>query len=78
LVELRNMRIFPVFLWVMKCNKVNNMRKVAKNALRIRHECMTFYCGLWRFLKNGDIKKRLLIKTFGLENKRIISCVIHI
>ena len=21
--------------------------------------------------KNGDIKKRLLIKTFGLENKRI-------
>jgi hypothetical protein len=34
------------------------------------------YDNLMEIFKIGDIKKRLLIKTFGLENKRIISCVI--
>lgn len=33
LIELQNMKIMPVFLWVIKCNKVNKMRKFAKNAL---------------------------------------------
>jgi hypothetical protein len=45
----RNMKIRPVFLWGMECNKVDGMRKVAKDASRIRHDCVTFYCGLGDF-----------------------------